>query len=329
MIVDEIFSLLKNNVKGSPKYTSSGWMSFNAPCCPHVDARHRRDRLKRGGIKHTDEGGLVYHCFNCNYSASWKPGYNLSKKMKDLMTWFDISDSTIKNLSFRIWSHNKEHNDEGLKTSGTYFHPIRSMNFESIELPFQAKPLLDSVIESPNKDNIDQLKYISSRGEYIESRANDFLFTTSKQDRMNRRVIIPFYWEDNLVGYSGRTIDNDRFRYFGNIPADYIFNTEVIKKEHKYVIVVEGPFDALSINGVALLGDKCSETQARWLTNLNKDIIVVPDRENNGGKLAELGNKHGWKVSNPDWDQDIKDCADATRKFGIIYALTTIIKSAK
>jgi len=36
------------------KNTSSGWVSFNAPCCEHNG--ESRDRRQRGGVKSTAQG---------------------------------------------------------------------------------------------------------------------------------------------------------------------------------------------------------------------------------------------------------------------------------
>jgi hypothetical protein len=44
------------------KQTSSGWVSFNAPCCVHTG--ESADRRSRGGVKQ-QEDDWSYHCFNC------------------------------------------------------------------------------------------------------------------------------------------------------------------------------------------------------------------------------------------------------------------------
>lgn len=319
----DLYNLMRSLISSNLKQTQSGWLSFNAPCCPHVDAKHRPDRLKRAGIKFSNNGGIVYHCFNCGYSTGWKPGLNLSKKFKSLLEWMGLDVGSIDKLSFNIWKDNKN-NPDLLDNQTDYKAVEQAMNFESINLPSGSQRLLDSVIKSPCEDNVDQLKYLESRGEYILSRANDFYFTTSTKDTMNRRIIIPFYWKDEIVGYVGRSIDNNKFKYFGYIPANYIFNTGVIKKEHKFVTVVEGPFDALSINGVALLGDKCSRTQENWLNNLNKDIIVIPDNDGKDSEIEKVAKRNNWYVSRPDFGPNVKDCADAVKQFGQLYTLYRI-----
>ena len=154
-------------------------------------------------------------------------------------------------------------------------------------------------------------------------------FQKLSKEEMKYRIIIPFYWEDNLVGYVGRSIDNNRFKYFGDIPPNYIFNTETIKKDHEYIIITEGPFDALAVNGVALLGDKISKLQIEWLKSTNKKIIVVPDFEEKESKIQKVGLEQGWIIAKPEWKEGIKDCADALKEYGRLYTIYSIFRVIK
>jgi hypothetical protein len=64
------------------------------------------------------------------------------------------------------------------------------------------------------------------------------------------------------------------------------------------------------------------------VNRLNKDVIVVPDRDEAGRKLIEQAIEFGWGVSMPDWDTDINDIGDAVNKYGRLYALHRIVSSA-
>jgi hypothetical protein len=60
------------------KHTPSGWISFNAVCCD--------DKRQRGGI--ILQGDTVsYHCFNCQFKASWQPGRLLTLKFKKFLNF--------------------------------------------------------------------------------------------------------------------------------------------------------------------------------------------------------------------------------------------------
>jgi DNA primase len=95
------------------------------------------------------------------------------------------------------------------------------------------------------------------------------------------------------------------------------------------VIVVEGPMDAVSVEGVALLGADIMDKQSMFINRLGRDVILVPDRDPDGLRTVEQAVKLGWSVSMPDWEPDIKDSNDAVRKYGKLWTLWSIINSAE
>lgn len=323
----EIYNITRALIKGPSKDTPSSWLSFNAPCCPHVDSSHRPDRLKRGGLRLTSNG-VVFHCFNCGFSTGWRMGINLPRKFQSLLKWMGLDENSISKLSLDIWSQNK---DSGVTNSyaSAFKEQYKELNFPPHLLPVNSQPIFESINQSLDVDNIEKLKYLDSRGKFALDNIHRFYSTNSKKDTMNRRIIIPFEWEDSIVGYVGRTVDDIKPKYFGYIPKDFIFNTSCIKKEHQYIIVVEGPFDAIAVNGISLLGNKCSNNQATWISRLNKEIIVVPDRDGKKSYLEEKAREMGWYVSRPEWNDKIKDCADAACNFGQLYTIKSIMDAKR
>ena len=59
----------------------------------------------------------------------------------------------------------------------------------------------------------------------------------------------------------------------------------------------EGQIDALHIDGCALGGSEISDQQALLMNKLQRDIIVIPDRDKAGSKLVERAIELGWQVS--------------------------------
>ena len=102
-LYDDLLALVPNK-----KQTPNGWVSFNAPCCHHQG--ENRDTKKRGGIKKTEDGGATYHCFNCGYKASWRPGRGLSKRMRELLGWMGASDDQINKIAFECMKTEGGHN---------------------------------------------------------------------------------------------------------------------------------------------------------------------------------------------------------------------------
>ena len=65
------------------------------------------------------------------------------------------------------------------------------------------------------------------------------------------------------------------------------------------------------------------------LNRLQKDIIVVPDRDKAGSKLVERAIELGWGVSMPEWSQEVNDIGDAVDKYGRLYTLYSIANSTE
>ena len=107
----------------------------------------------------------------------------------------------------------------------------------------------------------------------------------------------------------------------------YLFNLDNQTQDKAFVIVCEGPFDALSIDGCALLGAEIKESQNYLVRQLGKEVILVPDRDHEGPKTVEQALEYGWSVSMPEWPDSVKDINDAVRKLGRLATLYLIIQA--
>ena len=59
-----------------------------------------------------------------------------------------------------------------------------------------------------------------------------------------------------------------------------------------------------------------------------KVVIVCPDRDKSGSNLIDVALENNWMVSFPEWENNIKDCADAVKHYGRLYTLKSVIDSA-
>jgi DNA primase len=153
-----------------------------------------------------------------------------------------------------------------------------------------------------------------------------FYWTDDNEHNMHKRVIIPFYWKGQLIGYSARSFaDNIKPKYYSQYDTNYVYNTDIQTPEKRFVIVCEGPFDAMAIDGVAILGNECSEVQADIIDSLGREVIVVPDNDRAGLSLVSQAIEFGWSVSFPIWFEDCKDISEAVIKYGRLFVLKAII----
>ena len=119
-------------------------------------------------------------------------------------------------------------------------------------------------------------KYI----DYLESRAIDprcfpFLVTPADSGRNANRIVVPFTFNNKIVGHTSRYLDDRLPKYINEQQPGYLFGYDLQKKDWEICILVEGIFDALSINGCALGHNTISVEQAELLSQLNKRIIFI------------------------------------------------------
>jgi hypothetical protein len=294
------------------KTTPSGWTSFNAPCCVHNG--ENADTRGRGGL--ITEGEVIsYHCFNCGYKASWQPGRNLSYKFKKLLEWLNTPDNEITKLALDVMRTN-----EGVEVQQ---RSIELPEFATVQLPEDSVRIVD--ITNFNKHNTSVLEYMAKRNLNLD----DTDYYWSPQLAYRDRLIIPFYYEGRIVGYTARTVGDNRVKYLTESQPGFVYGLDEQRPQKVFALVCEGPVDAIHIEGCALTGSEINDQQALLLNRLGKDIYVVPDRDRAGSKLVEQAIDRGWGVSMPEWDPDINDIGDAVAKYGRLYTLYSIASAAE
>lgn len=299
-------------IPGRKKQTGSGWTSFNAVCCHQRG--HREDKRSRGGIKFDGVNNWVMHCFNCGYSCSFTLGKNISPKTKQLLLWCGIDSDQIQRWGLESLQHK-----DLLDFSGNR-KPRNKIKFKSRELP------PGETLDINNPNHYHYIEYLEKRCIHYDS--YPFLVTPNDKGRNGNRIIIPYTYQEKNVGHTSRYIDNRIPKYINEQDAGYVFGYDFQQSDYSVCIVVEGIFDALSINGCALTHNTISDDQAQLLSQLNKQIIVVPDRDKTGLEIIDRALELGYSVSLPPWDKTIKDVNDAVVRYGRLPTLLSIIQHA-
>ena len=294
------------------KTTPSGWTSFNAPCCVHNN--ENADTRGRGGVIYEGDN-VSYHCFNCGFKASWQPGRNLSYKFKKLLEWMNAPDADITKLALDVMREN-----EGVEVQK---HSVELPTFGTVHLPEDAVRIAD--IENFDKHSMAVLEYMAARNLNLD----DTDYYWSPQLGYRERLIIPFYYEGRIVGYTARTVGESKPKYLTDSQPGFVYGLDEQGHNKVFTILCEGPIDALHIEGCALTGSDIGDAQALLLNRLGKDIYVVPDRDKAGSKLVEQAIDRGWNVSLPDWDADINDIGECVARHGRLYTLYSIASAAE
>lgn len=304
------------------KTTPSGWTSFNAPCCHHNGTT--ADTRQRGGLISNADDGISYHCFNCGFKASWQPGRNFSHKLRKLLQWMGAPDDVINKVALEVMREN-----EGV-IAKTQIAQLPTFN--TVPLPDSARRIQDwadyCALEpgGVDKNLMKIFEYMTERNLYLDD--TNYYWTPELGYR--DRIIIPFYYEKQIVGWTARSVvPNKKPKYLTEVQPGFVYGLDEQSHNKIFCILVEGQIDAIHVDGCALGGSEISDQQAMLLNRLQKEIIVCPDRDKAGEKLIERAIELGWSVSLPNWPDGVTDVGDAVEKFGRVYTLYSIANNAE
>ena len=298
-------------VPGKKKTTQSGWHSFNAICCHYRG--HKADRRSRGGIKFDGEN-WSYHCFNCGFKCTFTLGRTLTRNTRQLLSYCGMDKDDINKYSLESLQH------KDLLDFAKAKREKKKVKFKEMHLPDA------ELIDENNPKHEIYVSYLNKR----KIRINDYPFmcTPDAEGRQANRVIIPYTYENKIVGHTSRYLDDRTPKFINEQQQGYVFGYDLQKPEYEVCIVTEGIFDALSINGCALTHNTISEDQAEILKNLNKKVIVVPDQDKTGLQICDRALDLGFYVSIPEWEDDVKDVNDSVVKYGKLATLLSILQTA-
>lgn len=297
-------------IPGKKKHTIGDWYSFNALCCNHRG--HSADKRGRGGIKF-DSDSWVYSCFNCQFKCGFQLGKQLSRNTKLLLQWCGLDEAEINKISLESLSHR-----DLLDLKKKQVKAI-TINFEKRTLPEYAIPV--------NPNDPDHAIHIDYLRNHRSLSVNDYQFYTV-DDEERQRIIIPYYYENQIVGHTSRYYDDRKPKYVSDRQPGYVFNLNNQRSEWTSCILVEGEFDAISIDGCAYMSNTITDEQVHLINRLRKTIIVVPDRDKTGLNICDRALELGYKVSIPDWDSSVKDVNDAVKLYGKLQTLLSIFQCA-
>jgi len=215
------------------KRVKSDLYNFRCPIC----GDSKKNRTKTRGYLYTVKADVNYRCHNCGASMTFS---NFLK---------EIDPVVHKQYVFERFK-------QGTTGRGTVVEePV--FKFE--------KPIFKTSIDLPLASTVDVSR------NYLEKRKLDptkfyyaerFVeYVNSHKQKLNvkehPRIIIPLYYENNLVGVQGRALDSNSVKYITTIfydDAPKIYGLDSIRRGAP-VFVTEGPFDStFLLNSIAMCG---------------------------------------------------------------------------
>ena len=314
-IISALLALLPPRRKTTP----SGWISFDAVCCTYQG--ETKDTKKRGGILINPDTGFQYHCFNCQFKAGWSQGKLLSSNTKKLFNYLGMNQEDVTKLGLYALSTKEELPQQ-----------IKQHNYDLAEKTLPESTMsIETWLEADPPDDI--MDYLTKVIDYITVERGMawswYPWHWSASPGYQDRVIIPFYDRQRIVGYTARKITDGKPKYITDSQSGYVFNLDNQPHDRTKLIVVEGQFDAIAIDGAAIMTNEPNDVQVTRIQAQNKQVIVVPDRDRAGRKMIKSAVKNSWSVSFPQWEADIKDVADAVKRYGRLYTLVSILHYAE
>lgn len=306
-------------------FEKSNAKGFNTVKCKLKNCLDYKDR---GGFKF-ENGNIIYSCFNCSTILVHNESqFNISKPFRNLLNSFNISNEEINEELGRSFIKNKS--DNSLTLIKNREDKKRYYQVKEISLPNNSYLLSEASADDPWKTIAEQ--YLELRG----LKTDDHNYYLSSDPDYRDRLIIPFYKRGKLIYWQARSfIDGVKQRYLNppvnsenNDKSIIIFNVDELDKyDNKILFVVEGVFDAIPINGIALLGSTITEQQMEMLMSSKRELVFVIDKDKNGFKLGNKVLDVGWKITL--LSGNYKDVSEAVGSFGKLWVTKNLIENIK
>ena len=217
------------------KKVNNNLYNFRCPIC----GDSQKNKNKARGYLYQVKNNTNFKCHNCGVNVSFN---NFLKQI----------DTTI----------HKQYIFEKFKEGHT------GKNFTAEEPVFKFEvPKFKTKLNLPKaSSNSDAKKYLESRKlnpdnyyytEKFKEWTNSLRQTFDSTDKDESRIIIPLFYQNNLVGFQGRSLGPSKVKYITIMlddDAPKIYGLDEVQK-NQTVYITEGPFDSTFIrNSIALCG---------------------------------------------------------------------------
>ena len=175
---------------------------------------------------------------------------------------------------------------------------------------FKTKIKLPKASENPSSDGYLTARKLDSTQFYYAEQFKKFVntlkptFEDTKYDE--ERIIIPLYYEKNLIGLQGRSLGPSKVKYITvmiNDDAPKIYGLDNIRKDAP-VYITEGPFDSTFIrNSIAMCGADANVD--RW--GISNPVWIYDNEPRNIEIVRRIGNTIDSGDSIVIWPNNIDD----------------------
>jgi hypothetical protein len=147
-------------------------------------------------------------------------------------------------------------------------------------------------------------------------------------------LIIPYFKNGKVIYWQARAFDERVKKRYINAPVPVepvLFGYDELERySNTPLFIMEGVMDAISINGVAMVGSKLYKARIEAFKKSRRRLIFVidkKDKENNGYKLGIDAVKHGWEITAV--DGLAKDVNHSVVRYGKLFTIQSLIQNIK
>lgn len=276
------------------------------------------DHSPRAGWK-LEPDQVFYNCYNCGFKAWYEEGSGkFSRWMREVLSANGIDADAVQQITSSLFFNKADVSEKEITLAS-----LRKVNLHTPEISFPPRTFPIGHDE--------HLDFQEPLIEYLDRRkVNPLLFHFSLDPKHLRRVIIPYWRNDSLIFWQSRSIDDDVKPRYLNAGVSREAVLYGFDKLYSYddgpVFVTEGVFDAISIDGVCLLGSKLSEAKIELLQKTKRRILFVIDRDKTGHQLGQTVLDQGWELTFV--DPNANDVNDSIQKFGTIHTMYCLMRNA-
>ena len=215
------------------KRVKSDLYNFRCPIC----GDSKKNKTKTRGYLYTIKADVNFRCHNCGASMTFS---NFLKEVDPVIH---------KQYVFERFKQGNT--GRGTVVEEPIFKFEKPKFKTSIDLPLASTVESSRTYLEKRKLDPTQFYYAEKFVEYVNSRKQNLNM------KEHPRIIIPLYYEKNLVGVQGRALNSNSVKYITTIfydEAPKIYGLDNIRRDAP-VFVTEGPFDStFLLNSIAMCG---------------------------------------------------------------------------
>jgi len=266
------------------KRVKANLYNFRCPIC----GDSKKNKSKTRGYLYAVKANTNFKCHNCGASMS------LNNFLKEV--------DPVIHKQYTMEKFKQGHTGRNFVTEEPEFKFEAPKFKKKLKLPKASEHPRSAGYLTARKLNPDDFYY----AKHFKKFANSLKPTFDSEEHDEERIIIPLYYEKNLIGFQGRSLGPSKVKYITVMlddDAPKIYGLDNIRRDAP-VFVTEGPFDSTFIrNSIAMCG--ADADVSRWGIS---DPVYVYDNE---PRNREIVSRIGRTIDNGDsvviWPIGIKE----------------------